>query len=115
MCVPKLQEPAAQPTLVPSMQSASAFQPGGDSRGAAQIGRLQLRLGGTTSLNPGGGTTNSATPPAVTPATPAVTPTGAAQVAAAGGNPALPFAAGSWLPPATAFTRVQGFGPSGRL
>lgn len=56
MCLPKKPKgqptptgPAAQPTAIPSIQSATNLQLGGDQagspRGAAQLGRLMLRFG----------------------------------------------------------------------
>ena len=45
MCIPKPQVAAPPPVAVPSLQSAQGIILGGAERGAAQVGRLQLRLG----------------------------------------------------------------------
>lgn len=51
MCVPKPSPIVPQPTPVPSMQAASSLSlaNAGSPRGAAGLGRLQLRIGGGSS------------------------------------------------------------------
>lgn len=49
MCIPKPNPQVAQPTDIASVQSASGLEIGGSAapRGAAQLGRLALRMGNT--------------------------------------------------------------------
>lgn len=73
MCIPKPAVPAPQPSLVPSLQAATALDLGGSgNRGAAGLGRLALRLGSPSSaapVQPG-----VAAAPAVPPVTQAAAP-----------------------------------------
>jgi hypothetical protein len=69
MCVPKPQSSAAPPSAIPSMQAATnlSLANAGPSRGAAQLGRLALRIGGGSSAQ----APADAAPKVATPATPA--------------------------------------------
>lgn len=96
MCIPKAPEPGAVPAaVVPSQQSANSLQLGGQgvSRGASALGRLALRLGGSSSsrsaaVSPtsaaGQAQTTSSAPPAATTTVDAPVPASSAPATSPG-------------------------------
>jgi hypothetical protein len=84
MCVPSPAKPVSPENPLSSVQSATSLELGGQgTRGAAQLGRLQLRFGGGSSAAPA--------TPAPVPVTPAVA-TPAAPGASSTQTPNVPYA-----------------------
>lgn len=95
MCVPKPATNAAPASNIPTIQSADNLQLGGsqEPRGAAGLGRLQLRLTGSSPAAGTGVAPAVAAQQAVAQAAPAATATaGGSTVASPGGGAAGTFA-----------------------
>lgn len=92
MCIPHADVTPPAPVAVPSLQSASGLDIGGAPRGAAQLGRLKLRLdGGNSAQAP----TPAASPLADALALPSAGGTSSTQSATSSADPAS-YASGSF-------------------